>query len=144
MNRRDLTLAILAAARGLSYTPVQLQKATFLVTRNVAGIVDDGPTFNFTPYDYGPFDAAVYDEALELQRASHAVVAPSPFGRWNVYSASEAGVQRGGEILLAQSEAVRLYINEVSAWVRSQGFGSLVRSIYNAYPEMRENSIFRG
>jgi hypothetical protein len=32
----------------------------------------------------------------------------------------------------------------VSDWVRAQSFNSLVKAIYDAYPEMKVNSIFRG
>jgi hypothetical protein len=51
MTRGDLVLALLAAAEGRSYTPVQLQKAAFLATTNLEGLVDNGPAFHFVPYD---------------------------------------------------------------------------------------------
>jgi len=53
MNRRDLVLAVLAASQGRSLTPVQMQKAAFLVTTNIPQVVTEGPLFNFVPYDYG-------------------------------------------------------------------------------------------
>jgi hypothetical protein len=144
MTRKDVLLAILAAARGQSYTPAQLQKGAFLITRNLPGLVADGLAFNFMPYDYGPFDRAVYDEASALQRDGLADIHPSGSGRWNVYSASSEGVSRGDELLAQMSEAHRKYVAETSRWVRSRSFTSLVKSIYEAYPEMRANSVFRG
>jgi uncharacterized protein len=144
MNRRDALLAVLAAAEGAPYTPVQIQKALFLVARNVPHVVNEGPNFNFVAYDYGPFDSAVYAEARALASDGEAVIAQSGVGRWDTYSASEAGVARGRAILAALDEAPRNYIQSVSSWVRAQTFSGLVRSIYDAYPEMRENSIFQG
>lgn len=144
MTRKDVLLALLAAARGQEYTPAQLQKAAFLLARNLPGLVSDGPAFNFVPYDYGPFDRAVYDDASALQREGLAEILPSGWGRWNVYSASAEGIARGDDVLAQMREAHRKYVEDTSSWVLSQSFTGLVKSIYEAYPEMRANSIFRG
>ncbi len=144
MNRRDLVLAVLASSEGRPYTPVQLQKAIFLITKNVPDIVDDGPGFNFEPYDYGPFDSGVYLEADNLSRAGSAVIAPSGYGRWNTYAATDAGLKPGTDILNGLQEEIRQYIKDISTWVRAQSFSSLVKSIYQAYPETAANSIFKG
>ena len=144
MDRRDLLLAILAASDGRPYDPVQIQKAAFLLTRNRPNVVTDGPNFNFTPYDYGPFDADVYNEASALALAGAAAIAPSAAGRWNTYAATDEGLVRGRQILQNLDEGTREYVSKVSAWVRSQSFGGLVKSIYDAYPDMKVNSIFKG
>jgi hypothetical protein len=49
MNRRELVLAILTAGQGRPYTPVQIQKVTFLVTENIAGIVNAWPFVQLRP-----------------------------------------------------------------------------------------------
>jgi hypothetical protein len=59
MTRSELILALLAAAEGRPYTPVQIQKAAFLVTRNLPQVMGEEQPFEFVPYDYGPFDADV-------------------------------------------------------------------------------------
>jgi hypothetical protein len=76
MNRRDVVLAMLTCAEGRPYTPVQIQKAIFLVCENLPKLVDRGPSFKFEPYDYGPFDSDVYAEAEILQAEGCAVIAP--------------------------------------------------------------------
>lgn len=144
MNRRNLVLTILAAADGRPFTPVQLQKATFLITENLEGIITDGPGFDFVPYDYGPFDADVYNEAQDLALIEDAVIAPSGQGRWNTYAASEGGLEYGRELLSKLDEEDREYIARTVKWVRSRSFSSLVKSIYDAYPKMKVNSIFKG
>ena len=144
MNRRDLLLAVLAASAGQSYQPVQLQKAMFLVTRNLPGVVDEGPGFEFVPYDYGPFDASVYQEADRLERAGLAEIGTAPSGRWRVYAASAQGIREGDRALGRMTKEQRAYVRAVSQWVRRLDFGTLVRSVYEAYPEMRANSIFQG
>jgi len=135
---------MLAASGGRPYTPVQIQKALFLVCETLPDVISEGPTFGFEPYDYGPFDAAVYQEAEALRNVGEAIVAPSGIGRWNTYAASDLGIERGQRILQTIPESRRNYIQSVSDWVRSQSFSGLVKSIYDAYPQMRENSIFRG
>jgi hypothetical protein len=143
MNRSDLVLAVLAASGGRPYTPIQIQKAIFVVCDHFPDLIS-GRKFNFEPYDYGPFDSEVYSEIYALQSAGEAVIAPSPMGQWNTYAASDAGVVRGRELLGEIGARRRDYIQEISRWVRSQSFSSLVKSIYQAYPQMRVNSIFRG
>lgn len=144
MNRRELVLATLACAGGRAFTPVQIQKALFLISRNVPHLVDEGPCFQFEPYDYGPFDNEVYREAEALQAGGLATISPSPRGRWSEYAATDQGVTEGTVLLERLRPDVREYLQQVSGWVRSQSFSQLVRSIYQAYPEMRQNSIFRG
>jgi hypothetical protein len=144
MTRSEVLLAILAASQGRPYTPVQIQKAAFLVTRNLPDLVDDGSNFEFEPYDYGPFDHNVYGESEALNRDGMVEIIREDGTRWNRYAASDAGVNRGADILARMSDRERSYVAEVSAWVRAQSFESLVRSIYSAYPEMRVNSVFRG
>jgi hypothetical protein len=144
MNRRDLVLAILAAADGRSYTPVQIQKAVFVVCDHFPDLIDEGPDFNFQPYDYGPFDSDVYSVISRLEDAGFAEIAPSAHGNWNTYAATDHGVDRGEEILDEMPGEEERHIRRISAWVRSLGFASLVKSIYEAYPQMRANSIFRG
>jgi hypothetical protein len=144
MTRNELVLAMLACAGGRSYTPVQIQKAIFLVCQQVPQIITAGPGFDFKPYDYGPFDADVYAIADTLQRAGGATVAPSPYGRWNTYAATDAGVTEGEQLLGQLAPEIREFLQKISEWVRGQSFSSLVKSIYDAYPAMRENSIFRG
>jgi hypothetical protein len=84
-------------------------------------------------------------EVAALQRGGKAIIAPSPSGNWNTYAASDAGVRRGEQILRNELgwEAGE-YIQKISMWVRSLGFSKLVKSIYEAYPKMKANSIFRG
>ena len=143
MNRRDAVLAILAAADGNGYGPAQLQKALFLISRNSPDVFDDGQGFNFAPYDYGPFDKRVYDAADELASLGLCDVTRSSNG-YRTYSATVDGRRAGEQILAGLEAAKRSYIQKVSHWVRSLSFAQLVKSIYEAYPETRKNSIFVG
>ena len=142
MKRRDLLLAIMAAGGGRAFTPAQIQKAAFLVTRNAPHLVNEGAPFDFSPYDYGPFDISVYNEAEALERQGLAALTPN--GRWRTYGPTAEGVEHGSAQLEKMSPDAQKYIQDVARWVLSLDFATLVKSIYQAYPEMRENSIFKG
>lgn len=144
MDRQDVLIAVLAAAEGRPYQPVQIQKAMFLLARNLPELVDEGPGFAFEPYDYGPFDVDVYNVADDLKREGLAEIGHSHLGRWKTYAATGAGIRDGNRVLDSMTVRARTYLREVSTWVLGQSFGSLVRSIYDAYPDMRVNSVFRG
>jgi uncharacterized protein len=144
MNRQELLLAVLAAGRGRAFQPAQIQKAIFLIDTNLPQLVHTGSRFNFVPYNYGPFDRDVYVEAERLEKEGAAVIASVPNGRWMTYAASDAGLKRGEQILSRLNLQSRQYVESVVEWVLAQSFGSLVKSIYDAYPNMRENSIFQG
>ncbi|MCH8831499.1 MAG: Sua5/YciO/YrdC/YwlC family protein [Chloroflexi bacterium] len=107
-------------------------------------LVTEGPNYNFAPYDYGPFDSTVYNDARVLQAAGLARIADASNGRWSTYSATDHGLERATEILGGMTKGQRKYILDVAAWVRKLSFSALVKSIYDAYPQMRERSIFEG
>lgn len=142
MTRDEIILAALAAGgENASFTPVQVQKLFFLLDREAAAFID-GPHFNFEPYDYGPFDRAVYVELDNLSGQNLARVQST--GRYRVYTLSQEGFQRGGVILSGLPQGTRTYIVNIANWVRKLSFEQLVASIYNRYPEMKVNSVFRG
>jgi hypothetical protein len=142
MTRSEILLAGLAAAgENANLTPVQVQKLFFLLDREAAPLLD-GPHFNFQPYDYGPFDSAVYNGIEELARRNLAHVQST--GRYRVYSLSQSGFQEGSRLLNAVAPNARNYIVNVAGWIRQLTFEQLVASIYNRYPEMKAKSVFRG
>lgn len=140
MKRGDVVLAALAPARGAPHSPVQVQKILFLLDRNIPRDVA-GPRFDFQPYNYGPFDKAVYEELEAL--AKDGLVELLPSWKWNDYRLTKAGQQAGDEILNSLKPSAREYMVKVSEVVRSLTFSQLVSAIYKAYPDMRANSVFQ-
>ena len=141
MDRKLIVLAALAPAEGATHSPVQVQKLLFLIDKNIPELVK-GPLFNFEPYDYGPFDTAVY-EVIDGLAAEGLVEVVEESGRsWKRYRLSETGQAAGKKALNSISKKGREYIEEVSRYVRSLTFAQLVSAIYRAYPEMKVNSVF--
>lgn len=140
MEKKKLVLAALAAANGDAHTPVQVQKLFFLIDREIADLVG-GPHFDFTPYDYGPFDRKVY-EALEIL-TTQGLVETIPEKTWKSFRLSPEGQRFGSEILSSLTKEAQDFIVKASEFVRSLTFQQLVAAIYKAYPEMRANSVFQ-
>ena len=142
MNRSEILLAGLAAGgENATYTPVQVQKLFFMLDREAAAVLG-GPFFKFVPYDYGPFDQAVYAGLDELAQRNLATIQNT--GRYRVYGLSQTGQMEGRRLLETMQPTTKDYVVNLANWVRQLSFQQLVASIYNKYPEMKANSVFRG
>jgi hypothetical protein len=142
MTRSEILLAGLAAGgENANYTPVQVQKLFFLLDKEASASLG-GPFFKFVPYDYGPFDQAVYAGLDDLARRGLAQVQST--GRYRLYGLSQSGQSEGRRLLAGLQPAAKDYLVNVANWVRQLSFQQLVASIYNKYPEMKANSVFRG
>ena len=140
MERHDFVLACMSPAENEIFRPVQVQKLFFLIDRNLHEILG-GQYFNFEPYNYGPFDKTVY-EALEALAAEEMIEIVQDH-TWKSYKLTNAGLERGRVVFEELPEKAKAYITQISNFVLSLSFTQLVRAIYNAYPEMRANSVFQ-
>lgn len=142
ISRRDLVLAVFACADGADYSPVQVQKIFFLIDKKIAKEIG-GPKFRFRPLDYGPFDGQVYDELTALANDGLVAIDRNPQSRFATYRLTVHGMSRGISALSTLPIHIQTYLRDLSRWVRSLTFDQLVTAIYNEFPEMKENSIFR-
>jgi hypothetical protein len=136
-----LLLAIAAAGDG-GLTPVQLQKAPFLVGKNCPNEVGHD-FYEFEPWDYGPFDVDVYQDAQELETSGFVTIAPDPGKRWRRYIITAKG-RTAAQMLKSRLPAIAVdYTQTVVDWVRTLTFSELIRAIFKAYPEMAKNAVFQ-
>ena len=142
MDRRSLILAALAAGgENTSYSPVQVQKLLFLIDEEAAGLVH-GPHFRFEPYNYGPFDWAVYEQIDALAREDLIEIHESD--RYPTYVLTSEGYHRGAGELHGLSEPAQSFLTKVARWIKPLSFQQIVAAIYKRYPEMKSNSVFCG
>lgn len=139
-RRQEIILAALAPAKGSPHSPVQVQKLLFLIDREISDLLG-GPFFNFQPYNYGPFDQAVYRELEDL--AAKGLVRISFERNWRNYELTPEGQEVADKVFKDLPQTARNYIKDASKFVRSLSFTQLVLAIYKAYPEMKENSVFQ-
>lgn len=141
MKTERLVLAALSPAGTGSFTPVQVQKLFFLLDKNVEEQIG-GTHFDFLPYDYGPFDSAVYHELESLHEEGLVEVLERERHGRRIYRLTAEGLKEGQLALSELDEPVQQYISSLVEWVRSLSFSQLVSAIYRKYPEMKENSVF--
>jgi len=139
MDRTDWLLTALASAGDSGLTPVQIQKSLFIFGRET-GMESCGNYYRFQPYDYGPFDAAIYSDADAL--CARGLVEIDRSGSVRKYKLTDAGRRHAGAGLLSSEGSV--YMQSVVGWVKRHGFGGLLRAVYERYPDMVVNSVFRG
>ena len=96
MKKEELLLVALYACSGAVLGPVQIQKLLFLIDKEIPELVG-GPFFDFQPYNYGPFDKAVY-EGLE-QLAVEGKVDITVDKKFKTYRLTESGQKEGGKYL---------------------------------------------
>jgi len=141
LERQDWVLLVLAAAKGEPVTPVQLQKALFLLEKDLPQIGGEN-YYHFTPYAYGPFDATIYADAETLAADGYITIglSASTYSQYKVYRATESGLQRAKALSI--DKTIREKVKGIVEQVRSLSFQELVAEIYRQYPEMRKNSVF--
>lgn len=142
MNQKEYILACMAPAEKSPHQPVQIQKLIFIFQKEMGSEFGE-PVFNFYPYDYGPFDPAVYQNLEELAKEGLVTISGEPFSRNRAYCLTDSGFQAGSKLLSKFSPQSKKYIVSLSQWVRSLIFSQLVGAVYNAYPDMRQNSVFK-
>lgn len=142
LSRKDIILACMATCASHTYTPVQMQKLVFLVDQLKAEV--GGPYFNFQPYHYGPFDKAVYEDLLALQCESAVEIVSDERLKMSKYRLLSRGEACGRAILDTFTTDTRNYIQNLSDFVRQASFADLVSAVYDRFPEMKVNSIFKG
>jgi uncharacterized protein YwgA len=141
MEREKLILACLAAADGHSYDPAQIQKLVFLYQEKGLPPAEPKP-FRFSPYNFGPFDPAVYHTLESLSERGMVEIIGQPYTKQRAYRLSVDG--RIAAETASKNVPAWDYLRQLSDWVRKQSFTSLVASVYKAFPEMKVNSVFRG
>ena len=143
MNRDQLILATLSAAGEGDFSPVQVQKLFFLIDKTVPAETG-GPHFKFKPYDYGPFDHAVYAALEDLEQQGLVAIRDRDSRSQRRYSLTGEGVERGRTAMATLPTHVANHLANVVEFVRKASFNNLVSAIYKAYPEMKVNSVFNG
>jgi uncharacterized protein YwgA len=142
ISRREIAMLVVASSGKEGLSPVQLQKSLFLVAEYGSGNLP-ADFYQFSPYNYGPFSAEIYDDTDELTREGLVIGIDSGFG-WSRYVASPAGMKRSEEVKEKMVTVLCDYISNVVEWVQSLDFAGLLRAIYAKYPQYRVNSIFQG
>ncbi|WP_373503139.1 hypothetical protein [Aestuariivirga sp.] len=142
-GRLDWLLLAVAHRRGEALSPVQIQKAMFLMRQEAAAIVGDD-FYHFVPYNYGPFDSDIYRDLDSLTERGLIAKLNVPNRSWQYFAATPIGMDAAEGVKKAVGATGSDFLGRVVDWVSSQPFPELLKAIYSKYPEFRKNSVFVG
>ena len=142
LTRQDWLLLTLSRSPDGAMSPVQIQKALFLFGQE-AGRSAGTRFYSFVPYDYGPFDAAIYADLRRMMNEGHVGEEWNPGRSWKNYTLTGPGRQ-AAHVLESEADARLVeFLGRIVVWVKGRSFSDLLRSVYAAYPEFAVNSVFR-
>jgi len=141
MERKHWTLLALHFAEGKPLTPVQLQKSLFLLGEGFGDSIGD--FYHFIPHNYGPFDADIYRDAMELEREGFAIGKPYPGRSWLQYRVTPEGETKALQVCGEAPSEARDYLEKVVNWILPLSFEEIVTTIYSRFPKYRVNSVFQ-
>ena len=143
-NKRDWVLLALALANGSPLSPVQIQKTIFLFGKLLSKEALPESFYEFSADNYGPFCGEIYDDVRQLAAEGLVSIGKPSYGNYFLYAATQEGIKQGMAFAKTLPSSVVDHARRIVVWVQAQTFRSLVAAIYQAYPEYRANSIFKG
>src|SRR5437879_13456561 len=116
MKPQDWTLLAISAAKGRGLSPIQLQKSLFLLERRLSKEELGEDFYEFIPYNYGPFDVKIYQDAETLEEIGLINITQSDARRWRSYQATQSGLELATSLRAKASPHAVAYLDEVVAW----------------------------
>ena len=143
LTRQDWLLLALSKTPGGAMSPVQIQKSLFLFGQEVGGSIST-KFYSFEPYDYGPFDAAIYVDLRRMTNEGLVRGEWSPGQSRKSYPITRSGLKAALRLENGANARLTEFLGRIVVWVKGRSFSELLRSVYTAYPEFAVNSVFRG
>lgn len=141
MTRKDWVLLAISCAEKEYLSPVQLQKALFLLKQNKPSAVDKD-FYEFIPYNYGPFCQDIYSDTELLASEGLMRFIYATGQRWIGYSLTDKGREYVKTLKQIVSGEDFEYLYKIVEWIRKLTFKQLLSVIYREYPKYKVNSIF--
>ncbi len=121
---------------------LRMQKGVFLLA--MRGRPEWGPSFTFTPYDWGPYSFDLASTVESLLAQGLLVKEASPGRRYSRYRTTQAGERLIDELILGRPADEQTFIAAIRNYVTSRPFARLLREVYKAHPAYAVNSRFAG
>lgn len=132
-----------AASRGdYPLDRIRLQKALFLVS--MRGPARWAGTYDYKPYDWGPYCRDVTRDMAGLVRAGLVRVEPFPGSTHGQYVTTRSGRRESERARAAVDGTEARFLDEVRRYVTGLSFNALLREVYSEYPDYAVNSKFSG
>lgn len=140
LDQQDVVLLIAAGADGpFRLDPIRVMKGCFLVSQR--GAPEWQTLFNFSPYDYGPFDSTVYRARDAL--LAHGLLVDDGSTRYGAYALTRDGHAAAQRLRDLIGPANADWFAQIGRYVTSKSFTDLLDEVYAAYPTFATNSLYR-
>lgn len=142
MERWQLLLLFVGTGKAANQEldPVRIMKGMFLLEMK-EGL--EKHTYNFEPYDYGPFSISVYDDLDLLEGKKLIERIPRPGRNWSYVRVTDEG-RNVARSLEEQAKPEQLAkISAVHEEVLDKTFAELLRYIYENYRDYAGRSVFQ-
>jgi hypothetical protein len=142
MERWELLLLFLGTGKAADRTlePVRIMKGMFLLEM-LEGLGKH--SYNFEPYDYGPFSVSLYNDLDLLEGKDLIQRVPRPGRNWSYVRVTDEG-RSSAESLKKKAKPKQLaLISKVQDEVLDKTFADLLRYIYKKYPKYAGRSVFQ-
>jgi uncharacterized protein len=119
---------------------IRMQKAVFLLTRR--GTFSWRDLYSYEPYDWGPYCRVLTEDLRALAAKGLVRVAPAGGSHYGRYILTQKGQQLASVVWPRLHDEERAFLCSVRSYVTNKDFNSLLREVYNAYPEFATNSVW--
>lgn len=119
---------------------VRMQKAVFLVTQQ--GLSHWMP-YVYRPYNWGPYSQDLANDLHDCQARRVLLLSYAGGARYGRYVATPAGqdvIDTCWEVL---PERTTTYLRNVRSWVTSKDFNTLLKDVYDDYPDFAVKSHWK-
>ncbi|MDO9455264.1 hypothetical protein [Nocardioides sp.] len=118
---------------------VRVQKAGFLLS--MRGPARWRQTFNYRPYDWGPYSDDLAFQVRHLEAEKLIRVSPTG-GRYAAHVATKVGELIADMLWMELSPVDRAFVQQVRSYVTTRSFRQLLTEVYAAYPDYATHSKF--
>lgn len=137
MEPRDWLVLTLASQS----EPIRIQKALFKLSQEAELPAEE--TYDFRPYNWGPFSPAIYDDLDSLLQDGTVERVRMPNVSWASYRLTALGKRSAVKAREKADAKAAEALARISAWIDERSFSKLLRDLYEEYPEMASHSLFR-
>jgi uncharacterized protein len=142
LAKRDWLLLAVDAAKPKALTPIQLQKALFLIGQRMPEAGGAG-FYKFVPHNFGPFSKQIYDDIEDLKNEGLVDEIAVSGQNWPEYRISVIGTERAQQVTKSIPPDALQYLEQLVNWVEAQSFKDLLQAVYKEYPTFAQKSVFQ-
>ena len=99
--------------------------------------------YQFVPYHFGPCSFAIYNDLERLDFLGYVRSEMVPEKSWKNFAITPMGIEEAQGAKNYFKPEIYLFLKKIRNFVSNLSFDALLKSVYKAYPEFAEKSVFR-